>query len=399
MNFAIIVAAGKSRRMKKNTNKIFLPLLNKPMGYYTLKVFQDCSLIDEIIVVAQKSDNKKINEIKQKYNFNKIKKIVAGGKERQDSVYNGLMSINNARNEDIIIVHNGSNPLIKENEIIECINAAKRYGASVAGFPLKDTIKRIDNDFVGKTLDRTNIYQIQTPQAIKYNLFIHAFKNAKKKKLKVTDDVSLVEALGKKVKMVNCSYENIKITTEEDLKIAEGILMRRNNVNTTFRIGFGQDSHKFSQNKNRGLILGGYKVLNEIGLEANSDGDVILHALFNAISSAIGERSLGFYADDLYKKGVTDSKEYLKVILNKLNQKNMEINNISISIETKKPKLEKHTNNIKESLSKILNIEKEKVGITYTSGEDLTDFGRGKGMQCFVVVTILGNKQLCRILE
>ncbi|MBI2656416.1 2-C-methyl-D-erythritol 4-phosphate cytidylyltransferase [Candidatus Woesearchaeota archaeon] len=232
MNFAIIVAAGKSRRMKKNTNKIFLPLLSKPMGYYTLKAFQDCDLIDEIIVVTNKNEINKINKIKNQYQFTKIKNVVEGGKERQDSVYNGLMSIKNARNEDIIIVHNGSNPLIKESEIVECIDAAKQYGAAVAGFPLKDTIKRIDDDFVGKTLDRTNIYQIQTPQAIKYNLFIHAFKNAKRKNLKVTDDVALVEALGKKVKMVNCSYENIKITTEEDLKIAEGILIKRNNVNT-----------------------------------------------------------------------------------------------------------------------------------------------------------------------
>src|SRR3989338_2137728 len=112
--------------------------------------------------------------------------VVIGGKERHDSVYNGLISINDAKKDDIIIVHNGSNPLVKENEIIECINAAKRYGAAVVGFQLKDTIKKISNSFVEKTIDRANIYQIQTPQAIKYGLFVEAFKNAKKKKLKVT---------------------------------------------------------------------------------------------------------------------------------------------------------------------------------------------------------------------
>src|SRR3989338_7450309 len=128
MNFAIIVAAGKSRRMKKSINKVFLPLISKPMIYYTIKNFQECNLIDEIIVVAQKND---------------IKKITEGGIERQDSVHKGLISIKNAKNDDVIVVHNGSSPLVKENEIVECINAAKKYGAAVSGFPLKDTIKKI----------------------------------------------------------------------------------------------------------------------------------------------------------------------------------------------------------------------------------------------------------------
>ena len=388
MNFAIIVAAGKSSRMKENVNKIFLPLLNKPMIYYTKKNFQDCNLIDEIVVVTKKNDIKKINEIKQYYGFTKVKKIVEGGKERQDSVYDGLMSIKNAKNDDLVVVHNGSNPLVTENEIADCIHEAKKHGAAVAGFQLKDTIKKIKSDFVENTIDRKNIYQIQTPQAIKYGLFVEAFRNAKNKNLKVTDDVSLVEALGEKVKIVPCSYENIKITTEDDLKIAEGILMRRGNINANFRVGFGQDSHKFSTNKNKKLVLGGYVVPNEIGLEANSDGDVILHALFNAISSTIGEKSLGHYADEMYKNGIVGSKEYLKVILNKLNKKNMKINNVSISIEAKKPKLEKHTENIKNFLSRILNLEKGKIGITYTSGDELTSFGKGHGMQCFVAVSL-----------
>ncbi|MBI2650227.1 2-C-methyl-D-erythritol 4-phosphate cytidylyltransferase [Candidatus Woesearchaeota archaeon] len=388
MNFAIIVAAGKSKRMGKNVDKVLLPILNKPMIYHTLKIFQDCDLIDEIIVVVQKDDIEKINKIRNQNNFNKIKKIIAGGKERQDSVYNGLISIENAGNENIVVVHNGSNPLVRDGEIVNCINAAKRYGAAAAGFPLKDTIKKTKEDFVEKTIDRGNIYQVQTPQAIKYGLFVDAFSNAKNKKLQFTDDVSLVEALDKKVKIVPCSYENIKITTDDDLKIAEAVLMRRNSINTSFRVGFGQDSHKFSSDKNKKLVLGGCTVPNEIGLESNSNGDVILHALFNAISSAIGEKSLGFYADPMFKKGVTDSKEYLKVILNKLSKKNLKINNASIMIEAKKPRLDAHTDSIKNSLSKILSIEKEKIGVACTSGDELTSFGQGKGMQCFVAVSL-----------
>jgi len=388
MNFAIIVAAGKGKRMNSEENKVFLNLLDKPMLYHPLKVFQDCNQVNEIIIVTQKSDFKKINEIKNQYNFTKIKNIIEGGKERQDSVYNGLISIKNAKSEDIVIVHNGSNPLIKEAEIVECIDSAKKYGAAVSCFRLKDTIKKISKDFVEKTIDRKNVYQMQTPQSIKYYLFIKGFNNIKKNKLKVTDDVSVVESLKQKVKIVECSYENIKITTQDDLKIAEGILMKRNNIGSNFRIGFGQDSHQFSKNKYKKLILGGYVIPDEVGLEANSDGDLILHASFNAISSAIGEKSLGYYSDPMFKKGITDSKEYLKVILKKLKDKNLKINNLSISIEASKPKLEKHTGKITESLSKILNLNKENIGITSTSGDNLTSFGQGKGMQCFAAVTL-----------
>ena len=393
MNFAIILAAGKGKRMDSKDNKVFIPLLNKPMLYYALKVFQDCNEIDEIIIVAQKPDFKKILQMKNFFGFNKLKNIIEGGKERQDSVYNGLSSIKNAKNDDIIIVHNGSNPLIKENEVVKCINSARQFGAAACCFPLKDTIKKIKNDFVEKTLDRKGIYQMQTPQAIKYNLFIDGFSNVKKNKLKITDDVSVVESLGKKVKIVDCSYENIKITTQDDFKMAEAILMNRSGKNffgrNFFRIGIGQDSHKFSSNKYKKLILGGYLIPNEIGLEANSDGDLILHALFNAISSAIGDKSLGFYSDEMCRNGIIDSKEYLKVILKKLNENNLKINNISISIEASRPKLEKHTDNIKKSLSKILNLNKNNIGITYTSGEGLTSFGQGKGMQCFAMISLI----------
>ncbi|MBI2655261.1 2-C-methyl-D-erythritol 4-phosphate cytidylyltransferase [Candidatus Woesearchaeota archaeon] len=387
MNFAIIVAAGSGKRMGENINKVFLPILGKPIVYYALNTFQDCSEINEIIIVAQKNYFSKINEIKKQYGFNKIKNIVEGGKERQDSVYNGLMSISNAKNDDVVIVHNGSNPLVRENEIAECISSAKKFGAAACCFPLKDTIKKIKNDFIEKTIGRKNVYQMQTPQAVKYGLFMEGFKNIKKNKLKVTDDVSAIESLGKSAKIVQCSYENIKITTKDDLAIAEGILMKRHGV-SNFRIGFGQDSHQFSGNKSKKLVLGGYIIPNEKGLEADSDGDVILHALFNALSSAIGGRSLDYYAGPMCRRGITDSKEYLKIILRKLDEKSFRIGNISVSIEAARPKLEQHTDKIKNSLSGLLGLEEEKIGITYTSGDKLTSFGKGEGMQCFAVVII-----------
>lgn len=151
-----------------------------------------------------------------------------------------------------------------------------------------------------------------------------------------------------------------------------------------FRVGIGQDSHKI--NNNGGLILGGVKISEKYGVEANSDGDVVLHALVNALSSAIGGPSLSFYADPLFKKGVTDSKEYVKEVLKIMGD--YRVNNVSVTIEAKEPELEGFVEQIKESIAKILKIGIENVGVTATSGEGLTSFGKGEGIQAFVIASI-----------
>ena len=135
-------------------------------------------------------------------------------------------------------------------------------------------------------------------------------------------------------------------------------------------------------------MMGGIKIENERGLEANSDGDVILHAIFNAIASSIGERSIGHYADDMCKKGIKDSKEYLKFILNILKEKEYIINNIGIALECKTPNISNIEDKIKASLSRLLSINDNQIGITATSGEELTEFGKGNGIQCFVIVGV-----------
>ena len=381
MNTAIIVAGGKGKRMHKRINKIFLLLNKEPIIFHTLNTFQNCKNIDKIILVIRPEDKNKFQSIIKSNKFNKVEKVVDGGIERQDSVYNGIKAIDKAGNEDIILIHNAVNPFVDEATINNCISATKKYGAAVVGFPAKDTIKVVDEGFVRQTIDRKLLWQVQTPQAMKYFLAKNAFERAYKEKFYGTDDVSLVERLGGSVKIVYCPRENIKITDPYDLAYA-------NKLTNASRVGIGQDSHKFSSNKNKKLILGGFKIENETGFDANSDGDVILHALFNALSTAIGSKSLGFYADRMYKKGITDSKKYLEFILNKVKERNYKISNVAIMLEGKKPNIDKHIDKIKSSLSKILKIKKENIGIAATSGDELTEFGKGKGMQCFVVVAI-----------
>ena len=381
MNYAIIVAGGKGRRMHARINKLFLLLNKDPIIFHTLKKFQDCKNINKIILVIRPEDRNKFEAIAKNSKFKKIIKIVDGGAERQDSVYDGIKAVKNAKDDDVILIHNAANPFVDEAAINNCISAAKKYGAAVVGFPAKDTIKVVEDGFVRQTIDRKLLWQAQTPQAMKYFLAKKSFERAYGEKFYGTDDVSLVEKLGGSVKAVYCPRENIKITDPYDLAYA-------NKLSNASRIGIGQDSHRFSKDKSKKLVLGGLQIKNESGFEANSDGDVILHALFNALSTAIGEKSLGFYADKMLKDGVTDSRKYLELVLNKINEKNYKINNVAIMLEGKKPRIDEYTDKIKGSLSKILKIKKENIGIAATSGEELTEFGKGRGMQCFAAIAL-----------
>ncbi len=157
------------------------------------------------------------------------------------------------------------------------------------------------------------------------------------------------------------------------------------------RIGIGQDSHKFERERNKPLILGGVKIPDEIGLLASSDGDVFLHSICNALSSAIGGDSLGTWADSMcLEKKVTDSKEYVNYIFQKVKKLGFIVGNISISVEAKRPRLPfKVIYEIKEQISKLLEINIDQVGITFTSGDNLTAFGRGEGIQAIVIVNLL----------
>jgi 2-C-methyl-D-erythritol 4-phosphate cytidylyltransferase/2-C-methyl-D-erythritol 2,4-cyclodiphosphate synthase len=381
MNTAIIVGAGKGKRMNEKMNKILLTLIDKPIICHTIERFENSELINNIILVINKDDESEIKKIIEKNNYKKIIKIVNGGEQRQDSVYNGIKAVD-AQDDDIILIHNAANPFVTEKTIREVINAASQHGAAVAAIRARDTIKEVDREnFVIRTLDREKLWQMQTPQAIKFSIAKKAFEKAYKEGFYGTDDASLVERLGSKVKIVETDLENIKITAKPDLEIAR-------TIKSNARIGFGQDSHRFAKEKKE-LFLGGVLIEGENGLEGNSDGDVVLHAIFNALSQAVGEKSISHYADSMCRKGIKDSKEYLKVAKKLVEEKNCRINNIGVMVEAKKPKLEPYAERMKEAIANILEIKKEDVGITFTSGEELTDFGRGLGIQAFAVCSVV----------
>ena len=388
MNIALIVGAGVGKRMQSKINKIFHILDDKPIIYYSIKTYHDCDFIDKIVIVTKKENIPEMEKLKEKEGFNKVELILEGGEKRQDSVNNGLLALHGSKASDIIIMHNAVNPFVNKKTIAEVINAAIKYEAAAAGHKARDTIKEVDEkDFVVQTLDRRKLVQMQTPQAIKYGLAARAYRKAYEDNFYGTDDVSVVEHFGKRVKIVETNPENIKITYPIDLSLAR-------NLRRGSRIGFGMDSHRFvnpeAENGDKKLVLGGFLVENEIGFEANSDGDIILHSLFNALSQGVGGRGLSHYADEmLEKQGIKDSKEYLGVALKLVDDAEYKLNNIGIMLEGKKPRILPIEDEIKKSIASLCNIDADKIGITATSGEDLTVFGKGKGMQCFTAVTLV----------
>lgn len=226
---AIVLAAGRGKRMKADVAKQYLLVKGKPVLYYSLKAFED-SVVDEIILVTAESEISYCKEeIVDKYNFTKVSRIVAGGKERYHSVYNGLSVCTDA---EIVLIHDGARPFVDDAIIERNIHMVKEYGACVTGMPVKDTIKIADESgFVKETPRRDLIWAVQTPQTFQYSLIKKSYDTFFEKEeeyckqYSVTDDAMVAEIFGGlKVKLVEGSYNNVKITTPEDMLLAETIL-------------------------------------------------------------------------------------------------------------------------------------------------------------------------------
>jgi len=228
---AIVLAGGSGKRMHSDVKKQFIEINDRPLIYYALKAFEE-SIVDNIILVTSKDDIEYVkNEIVSKYFFTKVSKIVSGGKERYDSVYNGIMAADD--DTDIVLIHDGARPFVTEKIIESSIEVAKESKAAVVGMPVKDTMKIIDeNGFAASTPDRKKMWMIQTPQTFDYKLIKEAYQKMQAEKdvliahgLNITDDSMVVETFSDtKVKIIEGSYENIKITTPSDIALANAIL-------------------------------------------------------------------------------------------------------------------------------------------------------------------------------
>lgn len=295
--------------------------------------------------------------------FNKEKIIIArGGETRQKTLEKAVSKL---RGNPLIIIHNAANPNVTRAEIDACIRAAKKYGAAYVGHRAHDTIH--DNK-TGQTLNRKNLIIAQTPQAA----YLKDIKKALALGIGCTDEVELLEKIGIKAKFVPASPNNFKITTWADYEYFKYLANEQIN-------GIGEDAHIF--NKGRGLMLGGIFLPKEESVEANSDGDILIHALINAIQSALGRKSLGSFADKMYAEGEKRSIKYLAEIL----PQDLRIREIRFSIESDKPKIDPISDRIKRSLQKLTGCKK--IGITATTGNRISN-----RFKCTCLVTLTSNE-------
>lgn len=217
---AIVLAAGSGKRMNSKVHKQYLIIQNRPVLYYSLKAFED-SAVDEIVLVVGKGEEEFCRkEIVDKYGISKVKAIVEGGKERYHSVFEGLKQTSDA---DYVLIHDGARPFVNQKIIRRCMLEVPEYQACVVGMPVKDTIKIADEGgYAKQTPDRKNVWMIQTPQTFSYELIYEAYEEMlKTEDTAITDDAMVLERIkGKKSKLIEGSYRNIKITTPEDLLIA-----------------------------------------------------------------------------------------------------------------------------------------------------------------------------------
>lgn len=387
MNIAILLAGGSGSRF--GSDKIAEDLCGKPVFLWSVDTFINHPNIDGIILVGSKNN---IQILEKHTNASgKVVAVIQGGESRFESSIYGFEEAKKAGAKTVTF-HNLANPGVSTKEISDVIESAKKTGAAGVARKTTSTLR----NSTGGIIPREDIFEMETPQTIQCDIFEKGIFHLSEIP---TDDLQIAEAAGIAPEIVLATWQNRKITTKEDFSFLELFFektMQKSHPQHFFhhsrkvpletRVGIGQDSHRFSESES--LILGGIKIQDAPKLKGNSDGDAVLHALTNAISSAMGGGSLSNFSDKMCQNGITDSSEYLRKILYDLKEKKGGIINISIAIEAGRPKLEKHFPKMKAALGDICEIEEEKVGITVTSGEKLTECGRGNGIGVFAIVLL-----------
>lgn len=383
---AIIVCAGHSTRMRGGMSKILLPLGGTPVIVHTLTAFARAGTISEIVLVTRAQDKESIREIAQGLGIQKPVCVVEGGETRQHSVQNGVDVV--TTQAKFLVIHDGARPMITPQMIDAVVCAAYRYQAVTMAVRVKDTIKVAgENRMVLSTPDRSALWSIQTPQVFESTLYRRAMTQAVAEQKEYTDDCQLVEQAGHAVYLFEGSYRNIKITTPEDIVIAERFLPERDEKGenqTKMRIGHGYDVHKLVEG--RKLILGGVDIPYEKGLLGHSDADVLAHAISDALlgGATLGDIGTLFPDTDAQYKNA-DSLMLLSKVCEAIREKGFDIGNIDATILAQKPKLAPYIEEMRTRVAEVCGLSTDDINIKATTEEYLGFTGRGEGIAAHAV--------------
>jgi 2-C-methyl-D-erythritol 4-phosphate cytidylyltransferase/2-C-methyl-D-erythritol 2,4-cyclodiphosphate synthase len=381
----IIPAAGFGSRMESELPKQFLELAGEPILVRTLRVFLEHPLV-RIIVVALPAEylesGKK--QILSYFNEGLQQQLIftLGGDTRQQSVQNGLEVLPAAING--VLVHDGARPMVTAEVIDRCIAGIKSHGAVIAAVPVKDTLKEVEGNSITGTVDRSRLWQAQTPQAMQRKVLERAYKHAQATSFSGTDEASLLEHAGIAVSVVTGSETNIKITRPDDLAIASGLLQTES---TVIKIGHGFDAHRLVEG--RKLILGGVKIPYHLGLAGHSDADVLTHALMDSILGALGGGDIGRHFpdhDERYRGA--DSLKLLATVMELAREKNMRLGNGDITVICQQPKLASYLSTMQDNLAAVCDTAADDINIKATTTEKMGFAGRGEGISAHAVVLL-----------
>ncbi len=315
-----------------------------------------------------------------RFGFAKIRHIVAGGDQRQDSVSNGLEKVTG----EIVVIHDAARPMVTCEIIERSIEEAFTTGACIAAVPVIDTIKSAsEGNLVRSTVDRSNLFSVQTPQTFRTELIRAAYAKACADGVYATDDAALVERLQEKVTIVPGSYDNIKVTTPSDVALAT---MKLGGCET--RTGFGFDVHTLVEG--RKLILGGVEIEFEKGLLGHSDADVMLHAIADAClgAAALGDIGRHFPDTDPQYKGVSSAR-LLHHVAHLVGENGWRVVNVDATLVCQRPKIAPFVPRMTHIIAECLGIEPDRVSIKGTTTEGLGYAGRGEGIGCYAVANVV----------
>lgn len=378
---AIVVAAGRGERLGAPAGKAFVPLLGRPMLVRTLRAVEACRLIDRIVAVVPPERVADVQALLRPHGLARVRAVVGGGAERQDSVAAGLAAVGEP---EIVVVHDGARPLVRP-EVIEAVaRAAAEAGAASAGVPMRETVKAVEDGTV-RTVDRDTLWIARTPQAFRTTLLREAHRRAQADGFRGPDDAVLVERLGRPVRMVEDSPTNLKITVADDLRLAEAVL--RGTASVTTQTGLGVDAHRFEPG--RALRLGGIDIPSPRGLAGHSDADVLVHAVMDALLGAAGMGDIGTHfppGDPAYRGA--DSLALLRQVGQMLAGVGWVVAHVDVAALAEAPMLAPHIPRMRRRIGDALGIASDAVNIKATTTEGMGAIGRGEGIAAYAIATI-----------
>lgn len=379
MWYAIILAGGSGSRMGAGCNKVLLELRGEPVIMRAVRAFD--GLADGVVLVSRKEDISVMRDMLAERGVSAI--VVPGGATRQESVWNGLCALPEAA--EYVLIHDGARCLVDADTIRRCKAAVEMEGAGVAAIPAIDTIKQVNTDgVVVATPDRSTLMAVQTPQGFRVPLIRRAHEAARTEGFTGTDDASLVERIGHPVRLTLGDRRNIKLTTPEDINMAEAFL----GANLpALRIGQGYDVHRLVEG--RDLILCGVTVPHTLGLLGHSDADVALHALMDAMlgAMALGDIGKHFPDTDERYRGIS-SMTLLTHVVALLAEHGARVTNCDVTIVAQKPKLLPYIPQMRQNVADALSLPLDRVNVKATTTERLAFEGREEGVSSQAVVMV-----------